>query len=378
MACSKTYRPRFSFGALQMELYKAAGTVGWGASLYPSGYFTLWRKSGTTTLGFKEAFVSVGQGIFRGRPLDKVQEVYGPETVHQWWNSAKEVDMSGVRPRSAPAVEAVVTLGSSTPVNSRKRRRGMGGLSSRGKNLVRESAIALEKQYGKNNLTFWTVTLPSLTEEDYRNVCEHWSEICKSLKEKVLYRLREAGLPPHVVGVTEMQEQRWNSLRVPAWHLHLVFVGYRSSGGWVLTPKDADRMWRGTVGKWCTSQYSWKSASKLERVKKSVGAYLSKYLSKGTSVISEVDEKWPGCIPPTWYICTKLVRSWVALSTRKGDAIASWLYQMVQDSAADIKGLWAYCIETRPGQPLAVCWMGTIPDPPRTQETLASYVRRMT
>ena len=351
---------------------------GWGATLYPSGAFTLWRQNGKKTIGFKEAFVSVGQGCFRGRPLDQVQEMYEPETVHQWWRAAKEVDMPGMRPSVAPTDDALVTLGLSTPVNSEKKRRGLGGLTSRGKNLVREAATVMEETYGRRRITFWTLTLPHLTEEDYKNVCTNWAKICENLKKKLIYRLKLEGMPPHVVAVTELQEKRWKAQGVPAWHLHLIFVGSRSNGGWVLTPKIADRMWRDAVSKHCCSPPLFRSSSKLERVKKSVARYLSKYLSKGTSVIEEVEEAWPGCTPSSWYICTKLVRSWVDISTRKGDAIASWLYQLIQDSPHLIQGLWAYTIETRPGQPLAVAWLGRIPDPPTPDMSLCDYVTRIT
>lgn len=342
---------------------------GWGATLYPSGAFTLWRQNGSKTNGFKESFVSAGKGILRGKSLSEMQEVYGTETVHRWWNAAADVDMPRVRPYPASPVNAclidgwknlVCDLGSSTPANSRKTKRGYRGLTSRGKNLVREAAIGLETRYGKKRLTFWTVTLPHMTDEDYRNVCSNWSAVCKSLKEKIIYRLKEAGLPTHVVAVTEMQPKRWENHGVPAWHLHLVFVGCPSTGGWVIQPEEADNMWSSTVEKWCSNPYVWRSSSKLERIKKSVGRYLSKYLSKGVSVIDAVEEMWPGCIPSSWYICTKSLRSWVDTSTRKGESIASWLYQLIHDSASEIGGLWSHRIEIRPGQHLAVCWMGTI------------------
>ena len=360
------------------SLKKLLGSVGWGASLYPSGHFCLWRKHGKKTIGFKEAFVSAGAGIFRDRDLADVQQVYGKETVREWWKAAKDVDVPGLRSHAAEANSAVVTLGSSTPANSEKKPRGMGGLTSRGKNLVREGASALEKTWGRRRLTFWTVTLPAMTEADYQAVCKHWSEICTNLKKKLIYHLRKAGLPTEVVAVTEMQEARWEKQKVPAWHIHLVFVGCRLNGGWVLTPSLADKLWSEAVSVHTANPYRFQSSSRLERVRKSVSAYMSKYLSKGSSVIAACAEAWPGCIPSSWYVCTKLLRSWVDSSTLKGDAIALWLRQLTMDSASEIKGLWAYCVETRPGQKLAVCWMGTLPDPPIPKEPLDSYVTRMT
>lgn len=351
---------------------------GWGAALYPSGYFTLWRQNGKTQVSFKEAFLSVGYSCLGGKTA--LRGVQKDTLREEWFQRAEGMDMRLLLGLGGESVESVVEakLGSSIPVNSQKKRRGLGGLTSRGKNLVREAAIELERQYGRRRLTFWTVTLPKLSHDDYRSVCEHWSEICKNLKEKLLYHLRQAGLPPHIVAVTEMQEKRWLRDGTPAWHLHLVFVGRHLNGGWLLNPETADKLWSESVSLWCEKSATFQASGSLERVKKSVGRYLSKYLSKGSSVIDAVEEKWPGCIPSSWYICTKSLRGWVDISTRRGESIASWLYQLIQDSAKEIKALWAYCIETRPGQPLAVCWMGVISDPPRPNQTLEDYVIRMT
>lgn len=341
-----------------------ANHFGWGASLYPSGVFTLWRKNAQKTVGFKEAFVSAFTGLNRGRPLDEVLELRGAEATELYWTQAEELELRRLRRERFETVRAALRLGSSNPVNSEKARRGLRGLTSRGKNLVREAAIGLEERYGKDRLTFWTVTLPHMSDEDYGEVCANWSRLCENLKKKVQYHLRENGLPTHFVMVTEMQEGRWKAHGVPAWHIHAVFVGCHTPGGWVITPELADKLWSEAVQEYCRDGYLWRSASKLERVKKSVGRYLSKYLSKGTSVIEEVEAAWPGCVPSSWYACTKPLRLWVDRNTRKSEAVARWLYQLISDTASDIHGLWSYTIETRAGHTLAVCWMGSLPDPP--------------
>ena len=363
---------------MKPNLLKVAGQNGWGGTLYPSGHFCLWRKNGQKTVGFKETFVAVGSWRLAGKTLQKVQQMYGAKTVRYWWECAAQVDVPGVRQDPAEAVDAMVTLGSSTPGNSEKSRRGLGGLTSRGKNLVREAATALESSYGKDRLTFWTLTLPSMSHEDYQNVCTNWARICENLKKKLIYHLSLAGNPPAVVGVTEMQEERWERDRVPAWHLHLVFVGKRSTGGWVLTPKKADKLWCDAVSEYTSVRYQFRSASQLKRVKKSVAGYLSKYLSKGSSTIASVEAEWPGCTPASWYICTRCLRRWVDRYTQKGDAIARWLLHVISHYAPELKGLWAYRTKTREGYELAVCWMGRLAAPPPEKESFRDYVIRMT
>jgi hypothetical protein len=247
----------------------------------------------------------------------------------------------------------------------------LGGLTSRGKVVVREAAIGLEETYGRKNLTFWTLTLPGLPPDDWRNVCENWSAIVKNLKTKLLYWLEKKGCPLHIVAVTELQEKRWEREKVPAWHLHLVFVGKTSTGGWVLTPKKADKLWKDAVESYISSPVSFHSASQLQQVRKSVGGYLSKYLSKGSAVISAVESAYPGCVPSTWYICTGCLRKWVDVNTRQSMDIARYLHQLILDSPSEIRGLWAFCLESRPGCKIAVCWLGRMPDPPAPRVPLS-------
>ena len=356
--------PPIQRAGTQLDLNFLKMKTGWAGKIYPSGHFAIWRQNGTKTVGFKEAFVSAGAGQFRGKSLDTLQEVQGEEIVHRWWRMAKGMDLSRLQEGGAEATSAVVTVGSSTPVNSEKKRRGLGGLTSRGKNLVREAAIGLEKRFGKKNLTFWTVTLPELSQEDWRSVCENWSKIVKNVKEKLLYWMEKKGCPKHVVAVTELQEKRWKKTGVPGWHMHLVFVGKTSTGGWLLTPKRADKIWRESVENFITDRVGFQSSSKLQQVKKSVGRYLSKYLSKGVSVIQEVEEKWPGCVPSSFYICTNSLKQWVDKQTRKSEWIGEWIYQAMMDSKEMFEWMWAYTIETRPGQPLAVSWLGVLAEPP--------------
>jgi hypothetical protein len=353
---------------MELDFIRPRGT--WEGKIYPSGAFALWRTNDKKTIAFKEAFVSAGARILRGTDLADVQDLYGEEIIQGWWNASAEVGMPRLRPFPASPVNACPIdgwkniqeqLGLSTPINSEKKRRGLGGLTSRGKNLVREAAIGLESRYGKSRLSFWTLTLPGLPQEDWRSVCKNWSKIVENLKKKLLYWLGKKGCPGHIVAVTEMQEKRWQREKVPAWHLHVVFVGRTLTGGWVITPKRADKLWREAVSVYTSSPASFQSSSKLQGVRKSVGRYLSKYLSKGTSVISQVEDVYPGCVPSSFYICTACLRSWVDNSTIKAEWVGPWLHQLLQDSMDEFEFAWAYTIETRPGQAIAVAWLGALP-----------------
>lgn len=345
----------------------------WNAKLYPSGEFVIWRKQRETKQQRKESFVSAAAWLFVGRDLGEVFSLYGAEAVYRWWRTTSEVDVPRVRPYPASPVNAcpvdgwknfVCDLGSSALANSKKRRRGMSGLTSHGKVFVRESATGLQDRYGKWRLTFWTCTLPRLTDWDTVSVCQNWSKILHNLRLKLAYHLKAANLPSHIVGVTELQAARWEESRYPAWHIHWVFVGRHRGKPWAISRELGDKLWKEAVETYCTQSYNFESSCQLASVKKNVAGYLAKYLSKGGGVIAEVEELYPGSVPSSWYVLTAKLRNWVKKCTRRSEGIAKWLYQRLHDDIGSIIAPWAFQIQVRPGVAVAVCWLGRIPDPP--------------
>lgn len=338
---------------------------GWAAKLYPSGEFCLYRrKKDETSERFKEAFDSAGHGLFKGRDIANLQRLYGQETLQRWLSTAAPMDVPGLCRDSAHSIEATALVGLAASVNSKKKRRGLGGITSHGKNLVREAGYGLERRYGISRLSFWTCTLPKLSEEDTVNVCLNWSKILNNLRIKLTYHLQSENLPTHIVGVTELQPDRWEREKYPAWHIHWLFVGCHTVGGWRLTTELCDKLWADAVHVYCENKYDFSRSCKLEPVRKSAGGYLAKYMSKGGASIDAVEEMYPGCVPASWYTCTLSLKRWVKAATRTSIDVALWLHQRLLDSIDTIIAPWAFKLETRPGCHIAVCWLGRIPDPP--------------
>lgn len=113
----------------------------------------------------------------------------------------------------------------------KRARRGQKGLTPHGKMLVKNAASYLEKRHGKKNLSFLTVTIPSVSAEESKQISRCWSEIVRKFQQSITRHLSRQGLPPLVVGVTEVQEKRFERDGVLGLHLHLVFVGKRPRGG---------------------------------------------------------------------------------------------------------------------------------------------------
>jgi hypothetical protein len=209
-------------------------------------------------------------------------------------------------------------LGSSIAPNSKRPSRyGLLGLPAAGRKAVSRALALLEEK--RALLSFWTVSLPTdaligLSQADA------WPLFQDRVRKELARLLRRRGLPALLVGVAELQPKRSRAAGFPCPHLHLVFQGRKSRGtGWVLSPGDLDEVIRAalaTAGVQAPPEIdadSWlKAAGNVQQVKKSVRAYLAKYMTKG----SGDTRRWIGTdaeslIPRQWWLWTREMRTLV-------------------------------------------------------------------
>lgn len=228
------------------------------------------------------------------------------------------------------------TLGLSSVSNLQKapkplprRSRGSNGISSQSRRRVIDGATLLQERYSRNRLTFLTLTLPPAAL--LPSVVQSWTSIVKKLRQWLVYRLEKSQLPPHVLGVTEIQEQRQASAGgVPCLHLHIIFVGKRIGGDWVVKPEDIDGYWSKLLSEYAGEHIEVTSACCLERIKKDASGYLGKYLSKGCKALRELDVN---CLPPSWHLITRgLLHQIKALAIRCEGELAEYLWDYYQEN----------------------------------------------
>jgi len=169
-----------------------------------------------------------------------------------------------------------------------RRPRGSSGLTSYAKRLLVGAVNLLEARYGKRSLVFHTATLPTddpaLKREALRKskqLLQYWRKVLSRLLDKV-------GLPKDdIVVVLELQ-------RRGAVHLHTVFVNHYRRGKYVLSLQQLDNAWRQalTVIMPVLKQADFSKSCRTERVKKSAGRYLAKYLSKGSPAQLDYSVTW--------------------------------------------------------------------------------------
>jgi len=155
--------------------------------------------------------------------------------------------------------------------------RGSRGLTSYAKRLLVGGANLLEQRHGKHNLVFHTATLPSdnpaiklETLKKSKEILKYWRKVLSRLLERV-------GLPKEdIIIVLELQKRQ-------AIHFHTVFVNPCKRGRYKLSLEQLDRAWHQALTAIFPALKSadFSKSCRTERVKKSAGRYLAKYLSKG-------------------------------------------------------------------------------------------------
>jgi hypothetical protein len=196
---------------------------------------------------------------------------------------------------------------------------GQNGITSSGARTVRNAAFILQREAGRQRLTFSTVTLPSLSENDMLTLHDQWNKLIELYRLGMSRLLKKKGLVGEMVGVTEIQEKRYRRSGLPVLHAHFVFVGCLKPGQWAVSPRAHDRIWKraicATLGRECPVG---KSCCNLQCVRKDAGAYLGKYLSKGGKVIEEIKEEgYEWWLPRQWFNCSRSLSSRVKAQTRR-------------------------------------------------------------
>lgn len=227
--------------------------------------------------------------------------------------------------KSIPTHERV-SLGLSEATNYHKVKRGArgaSGITSRGRRAVRSGGTLLEFRFGKDRLSFATLTMPSLTEED-RSIChEHWADAVRSFYQEMKRHVERKGGEWWYVGVVEIQPQRSEREGWSAPHLHFVFLGKKEKQ-WLITPKQMRMLWSRVWRHRFSSSYDWQSCENLVRVKASVAGYLAKYLSKGGKLQS-ANKETDSWFPSSWLSLSKRLKDWLAKALVSAQAAAPLL-----------------------------------------------------
>jgi len=239
---------------------------------------------------------------------------------------------------------AVAALSSSNALNSHKpisptSERGLKGITGFGQQMLRSACFLMERDYGKSDLTFATLTVPTMPKGARWLLARNWSELVRQLLQWVSRRLMQSGRPTKVVGCTEVQSRRLESSGEAYLHLHLVWPAHSNCGGrrWSVDWEDLRDWWKKALIRF--SCYVSQHNPRVETciVRKSAERYMGKYLSKGNGECLEqfIEDLGEESVPPTWWFMTADVRHQVKAETAHGPNTGTILDAVIQNALGD-------------------------------------------
>lgn len=209
-----------------------------------------------------------------------------------------------------------------------KRRYGAKGITAKGRRMIRQSGYIMEREYGRDRLTFATATLPNLAEDVMQQIHENWGELVETYRRKISRHLRDKGLCGEIISVSEIQGDRYERTGIPVLHIHSLFVGKFARGKWLLSTSDHDKIWRSSIelvtGCRLLEEFP---GCQVQRVLKSAVAYMAKYMSKGSAVITDnlIKNKLVNWLPRQWWNVTRTLSLKVASEVKDIGMLATYI-----------------------------------------------------
>jgi len=196
------------------------------------------------------------------------------------------------------------------PNSKRPDRYGLNGLPAAGRKSVWRALALLEEM--RPLLSFWTISLPTEALTDLARAGS-LPAFQDRVRKELARLLRAAGLPALVVGVAELQPKRSRAEGRPCPHWHIVFQGRKDRGSrWALSREQLDGVIAAGLTTAGVSAPDLRSAGNVQQVKRSVRAYLSKYMTKGSGDCAAwVGSSHENLIPHQWWFWTAQLRAWV-------------------------------------------------------------------
>lgn len=211
-----------------------------------------------------------------------------------------------------------------------KPKKGTGGLTSHGKKVLRNSIARMQRLHGKNRIAFVTLTLPAVSFDQSWLVSSDWSRVVRVFFQKLGRYFERLELPTEYAACTEVQTERMDVDGHPSLHLHFICVTKRrGEKGWAITPGEFRWIWASVIGPMCPDIEFWGAVENVVRVKKDVGAYMAKYLSKGScgGDVPRSDETgWS--LPTSWYSVRFSLRQWVLDHVRRHPRLMEYLEKL--------------------------------------------------
>lgn len=261
--------------------------------------------------------------------------------------------------------EAIADIGSSNAAISHKRGKpGSRGISGKSADQLKYWLTQFESRWGRDRISFLTLTVPTVSEGDRRVIQDEWSDIVRRFVQELKREIvRRGGISTDVLGCTEIQPERSQREGWDVPHLHLVFCGrVKSRGGWLFRPEEIRGLWKRVLsGCVDCSSIDFRATENIQRVRYSCARYLSKYLSKSSSK-SKATVALTQWHPSSYVVLPAKFRQWFRGTTAKGFDVALYILEVMKVNG-EIEGFWMspITIKTSIGDQV-MGWVGYNPE----------------
>lgn len=239
---------------------------------------------------------------------------------------------------------AVAALNSSNGANphtgkSEPRKNGGAGITPFGQQMLRSACYLLERDYGRSDLCFATLTVPTLPREGRVALARNWGVLTNRLCQFLTRRLMSAGRPTKVVGCTEIQTARLANHAQAYLHVHAVWPSHSNAPGrlWAVEWSELRAWWHQALVRYSGCSLPHEPRVELAPVRKSAERYMGKYLSKGSgeSIDGFVADLGEDSLPGQWWFITSDVRCQVKSETAHGPNTGTILDAVIRTALED-------------------------------------------
>ena len=219
-----------------------------------------------------------------------------------------------------------------------QKRRGMAGITKYSRRLIECGATVIENTAGKELCSFLTLTFPC---GDGEWTTRQVNKAYNNFQTALLRKLASENLPPLVIGCVEAQPKQSEKEGRFVPHYHLLFQGRLRYKSWAIHKNwFRDTWWKCLSNAGVVSESADRSAcSRVEQVKKSVSAYMGKYLSKAAKAGKECLEKGLEIdCPGSWHKASRAMLAEIkkSIKIRKGEQAYRLLESLRGDMAVHV------------------------------------------
>jgi hypothetical protein len=239
---------------------------------------------------------------------------------------------------------AIAALTSSNGPNSHTEescpvQRGLHGITGQGQQMLRSGCYLLERDYGKADLCFATLTVPTLSKPGRVKLAKNWPELVRQFVQMVQRKLARAGRPTKVVGCVEIQTARLESRGEAYLHLHAVWPSHSNKHGevWAVKWADLRNWWERALERFSGEKLPHHPRVEVAPVKKSAERYMGKYLSKGSGEVLEqfIEDLGIDSVPPSWWFMSATIRNQIKGEKSNGRNTGTMLDSLIQAAFED-------------------------------------------